>query len=81
MAIPNTAGDFSEFDDQSGYRKMFDTVERMHPSDEQYSNSQYSDSFAMCVVRMPEFDIEFDYEKLQVDTILNLFLFRKIVVV
>merc|ERR1719457_65459 len=65
MAIPNTAGDFSEFDDQSGYRKMFDTVERMHPSDEQYSNKPYSDSFEMCVVKMPKFDIEFDYKNLQ----------------
>merc|ERR1719376_877771 len=43
MAIPNTAGDFSEFDDQSGYRRMFDTVERMHPFDIEFNYENLQD--------------------------------------
>merc|ERR1719489_145954 len=59
MAIPSTAGDFSELDDQSGYRKMFDTVEGMHPTG---AGNTPARNFERCNVRMPTFDIDFGYD-------------------
>jgi len=62
MAIPNTAGDFSELDTKTGYKKMFDTVDRMHPISDAHSNWFVARSFERCTVKMPVFDIDFTYE-------------------
>merc|ERR1719239_1423324 len=59
MAIPSTAGNFSEFDTKSGYKKMFDTVEKMHPTGE---GNNLAENFGRCNVRMPTFDIDFSYD-------------------
>ena len=46
MAIPSTAGDFSEFDTKSGYKRMFDTVEEMHPTGEE---NNLAKNFGRCI--------------------------------
>jgi len=62
MVIPEEAGDFSEFNKRSAYKDMFDTVDRMHPKNEDFTRS-----FGTCRVTMPTFDIEYNYKSIEDD--------------
>lgn len=62
IVMPEIANDFSELESDSFYSNLFETLDRMHPR-----NVNLRSTLKDCNVKIPVFNIEFDYKNLKTD--------------